>query len=225
MRAIRLIATKYKMLISQSATLQQLQEFAELVIYKYRKEHKYATILQSILVQILLREQKGYTVTLHHVNSHLLDHELLPNSKHEMKKVEREKKLTRLQSKHGDLTRFLLEGNFGADRLCETVHDKALHHNIQLYSASLPQFIIRDPQTNEYASADLHPLCQRQTCKKPRENHVRGTPRTRTHKVFHRSRLGGINLANAKQHKARRIIDCLSVQTKEQLINDTTLQL
>jgi hypothetical protein len=139
MRAIRLIATKHKMLISQSATLQQLQEFAELVIYKYRKEHKYATILQSILVQILLREHKVYTVTLHHVNSHLLDHERLPNSKHQMKKEERENKLTRLQSKHGDLTRFLLEGNFGADRLCmikpcTTASNCTLHHYHNLLS-------------------------------------------------------------------------------------------
>jgi len=53
-----------------------LKQFVQKTTYQYCKTHKHASVLQSILLQILIRELKGYKVTFFHVYSHLLDEEI-----------------------------------------------------------------------------------------------------------------------------------------------------
>jgi hypothetical protein len=125
-------------------------------MYRYRKSHRYASVLQSILVQVLLRETQGFTTSFLHVYSHLLDHIYLPHKKHQMKIQEREQKMAAMQKAHKEKTMFYLEGNFRADRLCEELPENTLHNTIQIHSASLPRFILKDTDTNDYASADMH---------------------------------------------------------------------
>jgi hypothetical protein len=129
--------------------------FAGKIMYKYRKSHKYTAILQSILVQILIREEQGYTVTFHHVFSHLLDHTYLPHKKHHMDQEEQQDKMNKMKQMYLENTMFYLEGNFQADRLCETLPSNSTHYAIQLQSASLPRFILKDNDTNEYASSNI----------------------------------------------------------------------
>jgi hypothetical protein len=152
---IQQTAEQYKILLPKYATLSQIQAFAGKIMYKYRKSHKYAAILQSILVQILIREEQGYTVTFHHVFSHLLDHIYLPHKKHHMDQEEQQDKMNKMKQMYLENTMFYLEGNFQADRLCETLPSNSTHYPIQLQSASLPRFILKDNDTNEYASSNI----------------------------------------------------------------------
>src|SRR6185437_3234371 len=104
-----------KILLPINATIQQTQEFAFNTVYQYRKSHRYASVLQSILVQVLLREQLGFQTEFLHVYSHLLNHMYLPNKKNQMNSKEREKKMDKMRTKYQDKTMFFLEGNFRVD--------------------------------------------------------------------------------------------------------------
>lgn len=73
-----------------------------------------------------------------------------------MKIEEREEKWEKLRQKYGEQTHFFLEGNFGADRLCEELPPNSTHYHIQIHSASLPRFIMKDTATQKYATADMH---------------------------------------------------------------------
>jgi hypothetical protein len=151
------LVKQHQILLSQNATMQQLQEFAANIMYKYRKAHKYASVLQSILVQVLIRQQQNFTTTFYHVYSHLLDHEFMPFKKHLMNSKEREAKLKIMTETYQSKTMYLLQGNFYADRLCEELSMDAIHYSIQIHSHTLPQFVLKDTNSNEYASAeDLH---------------------------------------------------------------------
>jgi hypothetical protein len=140
-------------LLPQKPTLQHLQDFAAKIMYQYSKSHRYATTLQSILVQILVRQTQGYHVRFLHVNSHLLDHEKLTYKKHHMPIAEREQKMQQMKQQYGDMAQFLLEGNFMADIQCEASLTNDTHYKIQPYCSSLPQFILKDTQKTNYCSS------------------------------------------------------------------------
>src|SRR5689334_1475288 len=61
-----------------------------------------------------------------------------------------------MRKKYQDKTMFFLEGNFRVDRLCEELSFNTPHNAIQIHSASLPRFVLKDLDSKEYASADLH---------------------------------------------------------------------
>ncbi len=136
--------TKLKNLVSQNrillpstSNLQDLQSFASNIMYKYRKSHRYSSILQSILVQILLREAQGFQTSFVHVYSHLLDHIYMPFKKNQMKKELRENRTELMKKKYGaEKALFYMEGNFRADRLCEELPSSTIHVSIQKQSAS-----------------------------------------------------------------------------------------
>src|SRR5687767_6659911 len=73
-----------------------------------------------------------------------------------MKVDERERKRKRMDDKYKEQTLFFLEGNFGADRLCEELPPNSQHFQIQIHSASLPRFLLKDTSNGNYASGDLH---------------------------------------------------------------------
>jgi hypothetical protein len=72
-----------------------------------------------------------------------------------MDKKLREKRTQKMRDKYKDQAMYYMEGNFRADRLCEELPSTALHCPIQLNSASLPHFILKNTETSEYASADI----------------------------------------------------------------------
>jgi exonuclease III len=152
-KKLKSMIAQNKVLLPESPTLQQVQEFASNIMYKYRKSHRYASVLQSIIVQILLRQVQGFTTTFVHVYSHLLDHIYMPHQKHQMNKQLREKRTQKMKDKYKQQATYFMEGNFRADRLCEELPSTAPHCPVQLNSASLPRFILKNTETSEYASA------------------------------------------------------------------------
>lgn len=90
-KKIQTLINQNRILLPKSPNLQQIQHFAENIMYRYRKSHRYASVLQSIAVQILLREMQGFTTAFSHVYSHLLDHTYMPHKKHHMPKKQQEK--------------------------------------------------------------------------------------------------------------------------------------
>lgn len=150
------IAQQYNILLPKNATLLQIQQFATKIMYKYRKSHRYATVLQSILTEVLIRQMQGFIVKFIHVYSHLLDHQYISYNTHHMPQEERQRKLAKLQAQYNHDTMFLLEGNFMADRMCEEPVSDTTIYPIQIHAAALPRFVLKDIHNCTYASADTN---------------------------------------------------------------------
>src|SRR4051794_6622225 len=106
-------------------------------MYQYSKCHRYAAVLQSILMQILTRELRGFTVEIVHVFSHLLDKK--PNGEYVMNSDKRKQRLLQMQEQYGSLAMKFLQGNQCTDKQLENPpHCK----NLGLPSTrELPQYL------------------------------------------------------------------------------------
>jgi ribonuclease HI len=136
-------------LLPQQHTPEQLWKFIQLATYKYSKKHKYAHILQSILLQILMRESKQYTVEICHVNSHLLDEQM--GEPTNLSLDEQAYKMKHMHELYSHNTIKYLTGNYWADKQLSQPIIQSRYRQINLNSSTLPRFIIQNILTGEYS--------------------------------------------------------------------------
>lgn len=91
-------------LLPHNSNQNQILSFTKSVMYQFSKDHKYATVLHSILFQILQRQvQYNTKVQFFHVYSHLIDH-IMDNTKKPCMKAEimeaRMKKMSEIQGQN-----------------------------------------------------------------------------------------------------------------------------
>ena len=140
----------------------ELQNFVKLIMFKYSKTHKYAEVLQSILLQILIREHQGYSVHILHVNSHLLDTYMGKPPKLTEQVIK--KRFEKMKQKYGEQTMFLLQGNFFADQQLERPIMQTLYQQVNLKASTLPQFILKDSSDNSiFCNAIKHVIKKNST--------------------------------------------------------------
>jgi hypothetical protein len=112
-------------------------------------------VLQSILLQILIRESRGYTVQLHHVHSHLIDHVMDPSKKSYMSKQLIEQRMNKMKRLYGDKTQLYLTGNYHADIQCNQLTHN-LWQPVNMRATVLPRFIVKHNPTHEIGTSAIN---------------------------------------------------------------------
>jgi hypothetical protein len=123
-------------LLSNNPSFEEMKLFVQKLLYQYSKTHKYSTVLESILLQILMRQLLGYTVEISHVYSHLLDEEY--GLEGHMSIEEHTRKMNKMEEKYGNNTRAFLKGNMHADQQLNQELTDALYSKINFKTTTLP---------------------------------------------------------------------------------------
>jgi hypothetical protein len=131
----------------------QVSQFTDKVMYQYSKSHRYSSVLQSILLQTIIREMQGFEVQFLHVYSHLLDTD--ENGTFTMQEPLRSHRLKIMQETYKQSTRHFLEGNQQADQQLATPPQQNILFNINYKTTTLPRFVLRNTETGDIHSDAL----------------------------------------------------------------------